>query len=131
MVLSSEHYNGPRITMMILPTHMLGSFALELFLKAWLLGSGTEKARVRDFGHDLRKLYAAAKKHGLPDISSLHEVVELFDAPHGDFVFRYIESGTIVTPANWPMVIPIMDILDTEVDELIGASASKGLQPGH
>ena len=132
MIWLSEHNQSQEHKVMtILPMHMLGAFALELFFKAWLLHAGKSSVEVKGYGHDLSKLHTDAKLAGLPDIPALDDVVHIFADPHKDFSYRYLESDITLTIANWPNVFMVVDHLDAAVDCYVGASASKGLQPGH
>lgn len=131
MIFTSPHYSGPRVIQATLPMHMLIGFALELLFKSWLLGSGEDSKKVRGFGHDISKLFDAATTDGLPTIPHLDKLVDLFAAPHADFSFRYLEEGAKIDTANWHNVFPLLDQLEIAVDTFIGASAERGLEPGH
>lgn len=128
--LSPDNQTEARIKLTILPAHMLGAFSLELFFKAWLLQSGMESAKVRKYSHDLNALYAATNAAGLPAIRNLSNVVSIFAEAHGDFTYRYIDQGDVVTTANWHNVFPVIDQLDFAVDRFIGASRWQGVEPG-
>ena len=125
----SPHRNAEpaRITLTVLPMHMLIGFSIELFLKAWLLQAQIPSRTVRNYGHDLRSLFTDAQASGLPSIYRLGELIELFAGPHEDFTFRYIEAGDTVQMANWQLAFPVLDQLDIAVDQFVGASASRGL----
>jgi hypothetical protein len=115
----------------ILASSMLLAFALELYLKAWLLGSGRASDEVRSYGHRLADLYAAALSKDLPRVESLGELVDHFAGPHKDFTFRYMDNVDEISVTNWAFAYGVLEALDLEIDDLLGASAEYGLRPGH
>lgn len=130
MLFSSPQRAGREIAT-ILPMHMLAGFALELFLKAWLLKAGLASLDVRGMGHDIKKLYRRSKEKNLPFVLGLDSVVDALAAPHGDYTFRYMNSSDKMVALGWAGTFPIFDQLDIAVDTFVGASASHGLLPGH
>ena len=124
MIFLSEHHEGHRVVLAALPLHMLVSFAMELYFKAWLLKFGVPSADVRKFGHRLADLHTAAKTANLPAIPSLDDVVRLFAGPQADFTYRYIGEKDDVRVAAWTVVFPILDQLDAAVDRFVGATAA-------
>ena len=132
MIFLSEHYEGDRIRALTFPMHMLAAFSIELYMKAWLLSAGVASQDVRKMGHKLGELYRAALRNGLERQPEFGAVIMLFGPQHEDFTYRYADpvDRTIHT-AVWGEVFPILDKLDIVVDEFIGASKSKGLEPGH
>ena len=128
--LSDEYKDKDEVTA-ILPMHMLAGFALELYLKAWLLGSNVDSKSVSKFGHDVCALYAEAIRVDLPTINGLEPLKNHLARPHADFTFRYLESSDIIQNTNWPVAFQVFGELDAVIDTMIGASASQGLPPGH
>ena len=132
MIFLSEHYKGDRIRALTFPMHMLAAFSIELFLKAWLLSAGVSSQDIRKMGHKLGDLYQAARRDGLEPQPEFGAVIMLFGPQHEDFTYRYAEPGNkMIHTAVWGEVFPILDKLDIVVDGFIGASRSKGLEPGH
>lgn len=131
MITLSEHYKKEYITTSILSIHLLGGFALELYYKSWLLGSGVSSKEVRNFRHDIKSLHDAAVGKELPSINGLIPLKDHLAGPHADFTFRYIEDGATVRNTNWPVAFQVFYQLDVTVDSHVGASASQGLTPGH
>lgn len=131
MVVLSPAYSGPQIGFAILPTNMLLGFALELYLKAWLLAKGDASQKVRAFGHKLDDLFARALHLGLPSVEKLADLVAVIDGPHREFTYRYIDGAVEIDMMTWPVIFPILDQLDMLVDGAVGASALSGLEPGH
>lgn len=131
MVLMNPLVQTEAVSLTILPTHMLLGFALELYLKAWLLSAGVPSTKVKAFGHRLAELFAEAQQTEMPTVARLDEVVALLDAPHREFTFRYIDGHQEIDAMNWPTVLPILDALDVAVDHAVGASALHGKLPGH
>lgn len=120
-----------RRTSVILPLNMLTGFALELYFKSWLLAAGRPSDKVRGFGHKVGSLFNEVLSEGMPAISQLDEVVNALASGHEDFTFRYLESGDQINLINWEPAFQALDQLDAAVDAKIGASAAKGLSPGH
>lgn len=131
MIFTSQHYCGSNIIAAVLPLHMLAAFALELYLKAWLLRAGVNSKEVRCFGHKIADLYESAKGRDLPTSHRLSELVSHFASPHADFTYRYIESYTKLDDTNWLLAFKVLEDLDRDVDVYLGASAAYGLEPGH
>lgn len=131
MIVLSDHYKDQNVVTTILPLHMLAGFALELYLKAWLLQAGRSSKEVKNYRHDIKTLYDHAKMDGLPAIEKLQELKDHFAGPHSDFTYRYIEPGSQMNDTNWTVAFRVFDELNREVDTFLGASAAHGLQPGH
>ena len=131
MIYRSVDYKDANIFAMVLPMHMLGAFALELYLKAWLLGASGASKDVKEFGHNIALLYNNARERGLPDIDRLENLKDHLASPHGDYTFRYINRGDKINNTNWPLAFKILTDLDKEVDAFVGASTAQGLKPGH
>src|SRR3569832_623825 len=115
MIFLSEHHEGHRVVLAALPLHMLVSFAMELYFKAWLLKFGVPSADVRKFGHRLADLHTAAKTANLPAIPSLDDVVRLFAGPQADFTYHYIGKKDNVHVAAWTENKPNHDQHDAAV----------------
>jgi hypothetical protein len=130
MIFKSNRYESHK-TAVILPLHMLAAFALELYLKSWLLGVGKTSGEVKKYGHDIQRLYDDATRYGLPNIDQLQDLVGHLAGPHEGFTYRYIDSKDRIENTNWPVAFNVLYQLDCEVDKSIGASASHGLEPGH
>lgn len=116
-----------------LPVHMLLGFSVELLLKAWLRHAGIEESELRraPFGHSLQNLYETARNRCLPTIPRLDAVISLLHGSHSDFTYRYFRSEGEYTTMDFGNLFRVLDALDMEVDRFIGASASRGLPPGH
>lgn len=132
LIRSSPHYSG-REPMMFLPIHLLFGFAVELYLKAWLSKAGIEPDALarRPYGHHLVNLYRGAIDAGLPNLAGLGEVISVLHGPHSRFEYRYFKSPSSFESLGALQITSSLERLDTEVDRFIGASASRGLEPGH
>lgn len=132
MIFRSPERNSPsREVLTILSINMLQGFAIELYFKAWLLAANYSSKSVRAYGHKVEKLYADAKKEGLPSTPFLDDLVAALSKGHEDYTFRYIDEGDTIANVHWERAFKVLDDLDTVVDAKIGASASHGLTPGH
>lgn len=132
LVLTSPHYRDRHVMMAIRPTHLLAGFALELYLKAWLLADG--EAEQGAHGHKLLTLYENALGRGFSNDDRIRELIGHIAEPHGqnrDYVYRYTAEGAEIKPLIWDAVLPIIDQIDNLVDAKVGASAHHGLAPGH
>lgn len=92
-LLRDHLYSGVQ---MVLPAHTLMGFAVENYLKTYLLKMGIPagQLRKRPINHDLQQLYGDALGLGLTDLGP--DFVALLDilAPrHKDFGFRYLKAG--------------------------------------
>jgi len=134
LILSSPHHRGQHAMMAIRPSHLLAGFAVELYLKAWLLADGRPSDAVQKQGHRLLDLYGSALARGFTNDARIRKLVENLAEPHGqnrDHVFRYSQASSEIKPLIWTSVLPIFDALDVVVDTHVGASASHGPKPGH
>ncbi len=134
LVQTSPHYIGQHVMMAIRPTHLLVGFALELYLKAWLLADGATPKKVRSLGHKLRDAFELAVARGLAEDNDIYLLVDHVAEPHGqdhDYVYRYSKVGSKIEPLNWDKAYPILHKLDEIVDAHVGASEHFGLKPGH
>lgn len=116
------------------PTHLLLGFALELYLKAWLLADSVSSDKVRQYKHKLLDLHGAAVSRGFPSDKDIEVLVSHMAAPHGqdgDYVYRYTDGNDDVPGVKWHIAWPIIEKLDMIVDEHVGASATYGHEPGH
>ena len=78
------------------PFGFLAGFSCELAFKAFCRGRGATDQNLLRLGHDLQACQAAALSYGLKlsrsaDVSRL---VELLQAPHGNFLLRYTPADT-------------------------------------
>lgn len=125
-----EHPNvsEEQVVFTVLPLNMLAGFALELLFKAWLLEAGVPSLTVIRFGHRIADLFAETERLGLPKIDNLDALVAALGPGHGDFTFRYIDSGTLVDIIVWPNVMPVFEALKEVVEAKIAAAG--GIPPG-
>lgn len=111
---------------------MLAGFAVELYLKAYLLHSGVsaEDLRKKKYGHDLDALAAEAKARGVPT-QSYQPLITLLATKHKSFEYRYMKTGENYPAMRLDSFFQRLNDLDVTVDTVIGARASKGLQPAN
>ncbi|NEW87042.1 hypothetical protein DU475_07170 [Rhodopseudomonas sp. WA056] len=114
-------------TSLFMGFHMLCGFAVELYLKAYLLHKGHSEGslRGRNVRHDLIKLHAMCVSEGLY-CSGADMLVGLLAKHHRDFSFRYMQREAIYHAADLCSVFSAFSHLDRAVDSAIGASASRG-----
>lgn len=132
MIVLHPTHEGINAISVSMPIHMLIGFALELYLKAWLLAAGVTSGilRSKEMGHNLQGLYESARSHGMPDTRDMQSLIDLVHKYHAGFDYRYMKEGTNYTLLNYPLCFEILNRLDEEVDGHVGASASLGLTVG-
>ena len=115
----------------VLAFHNLIGFAVELYLKSFLLHAGlTEKMlRSREMGHKLGALLEAAAKERFP-VMAARELVDYVGPGHETFEYRYMQEGATyaVKPLRW--IFEKLSELDIAVDMAVGASAAHNRAPG-
>jgi hypothetical protein len=118
---------------LFLPLHLLLGFALELYLKAWLLRSKIppNELKAKLVRHDLLRLYSMALAKGLTATDHLRELVDHLHEPHLKFRYRYADPSSIFKGTNVTLALAVLRELDMKVDAAVGASVAYGLKPGH
>lgn len=111
--------------------HLLIGFSIELFLKSWLLHSDVKSKSVRAAGHKLMTLYDLCRECAFPIVEGLPPLIRSIDEQHRTSAYRYLEPDGIYLHLSFKDAFITMDKLDYCVDDFIGASKSKGLEPGH
>lgn len=133
LALSSRFYKDGHVNLAIRPTHLLFGFALELYLKAWLLADGMPSKDVRRYGHKIIDLSQDAIKRGFPSDPAIIAIIDHVAKPHGqdgDYTYRYSGPKDEIVPLDWTAIWPAVQKLDSIVDTRVGASASHGLPAG-
>jgi hypothetical protein len=98
------------------PKYYLQLHAVELAGKAYLLAKGEEPDKVKKISHDLLRLFAECRNHGLvPAHPRAGWIVSLIAPVHADYRLRYIAPGETELPA--------FAELDSFCEELIGHGA--------
>jgi HEPN domain-containing protein len=116
----------------IFPAMFLYSHAVELFLKEYLRLAGYEEARLKQFGHRLRKLWTAARKEGivLEMPHAMDQLIPSLEAGHENYQFRYSEKSFNFYGPNWMQrdVAKLADAVAAKVQESrsIGACGNDG-----
>ena len=127
---SPERNTDARRILTVLSMMLLTGFSLELYFKAWLLAKGKTTEQVRSYSHRINDLYRDCRESGLA-VELLDQLVDAVATQHQDFTYRYIRDDAEIPLLNWNSTFAILDALDNKVDEVTGASASFGMQPGH
>lgn len=109
--------------------HMLCGFAVELYLKAYLLHKGHKERdlRKKEIGHDLLKLRELCLLEGLYH-SGADMLVGLLAKHHKEFEYRYMKREVTYWTEDLRTIFSAFSRLDRDVDAVIGASASRGLK---
>jgi hypothetical protein len=96
------------------PKYYLQIHAIELAGKAYLLANGEDPDQVRKIGHDLFRLFAECRNHGLTLAHPRADwIISLIAPVHADHRLRYIMEGETELP----------NFDDDFCDELIGHGA--------
>jgi uncharacterized membrane-anchored protein YjiN (DUF445 family) len=111
--------------------HMLCGFAVELYLKAFLIHKGHSETelRQRHIGHDLAQLRDKCRREGLLDTAA-DQLVELLAEKHSNFEYRYMKRTSEYRTMDLRAIFFAFTCLDRAVDTSIGASAARGKAPG-
>lgn len=130
VIVTSEHRNEKNDATFFLSTHLLIGFALELYLKSFLLAKGLSEEEIKkNFGHDLEHLYTKSIENGLS--RQYDKIIVIFKLGHSNLSYRYPKEG-----ADYP-VNPIDELffylskLDFEINTAAGASVEYGKQPSN
>lgn len=123
---STERLTLPNDTTFFLSFHMLAAFALELYLKAYLLSCDFTEKEMKEAGHNLEKLYGLAVSEGLKAFG-VAEMAKALHAHHSTFEYRYMRPDTNFRTASLGAIFQTFTALNRFVDTAVGASASKGL----
>ena len=107
---------------------LLAGFAVELYLKAYLIHRGVSTADLRKgaVAHKLAILAAMCKTKGLSDVK-LDWLVRKLGDHHASYEFRYMKPSSEFYPIDLHRLFKAFSRLDRAVDVAIGASASKRL----
>ena len=106
------------------PKYYLQIHAIELAGKAYLLAKGEDPEKVRKIWHDLTKLFAECRKHGLVlSHPRAGWIIGLIAPVHARHQLRYIVPGNTS--------LPMSDELDSFCDELIGHVARLNRENGY
>ena len=110
---------------------MLCGFAVELYLKAYLIHVGYKESELRSkhFWATTYRLLAACASKGLFN-SAADTLVNFFAERHKDFTFRYMKPDIIYNAISLQIAFSSFSHLDRAIDAFIGASAARGLKPG-
>ncbi|RWC31567.1 hypothetical protein [Mesorhizobium sp.] len=123
-------FQAPDDSSFYLSFHMLLGFAMELYLKSFLLQNGYEEKALRAAGvrHDLSKLLEMAEAKGLKERGAV-TLVDLLSEHHRSFGFRYTKAESEYPIINLQRVFEAFSSLDLAVDTVIGASVAHGKRP--
>ena len=131
LMMSSPHrYKLPDDVSLILSFHNLIGFAVELYLKSFLIRHEMveDDLRKHPFGHDLSNLIDEAKKRGFK-CEAGNNLVEYLPM-HKTLGFRYMKDGSTYNVARIDEIFWHLNTLNRYVDEVVGASAGHGKEPG-
>jgi HEPN domain-containing protein len=109
------------------PQYFLMSQSIELFLKAFIIGSGGTLAELKKFEirHSLKALFERASELGYRSKSEKTKaVIELLHPHHADHSFRYRKTGF----KTYPAIREGLDTLarmDSEISPVVSASVRR------
>lgn len=131
IVSSWDRLQATNDTSFILAFHNLVGFAVELYLKSFLLHAGLSEdvLRSRKMGHKLSALLDAAKDNGFPQAGA-QQIVDYVGPMHETFEYRYMQQGRSYTLMPLPWIFEKLSDLDNIVDAAVGASMAHNKQPG-
>lgn len=120
MMSSKERFNLNRDAALAMSAMLLGGFAIELYLKAYLQKKGVKDIKT----HDLKRLFNLCKEKGFKDIEDprIRALIELFAERHKSGEFRYIKKGKYKHKlCNLPAFFDWFSVLDGVVTEATGS----------
>lgn len=128
---SPDRMSVPDDMTFFLSLHMLWGFAVELYLKSFLMHRGWTEKKLRSIAlrHNLQALAAAADEAGLK-LREINMLVELLGEKHASFGYRYAKPDGQHRVPKLNAVFASLSALDEAVDKAIGASVSRGRTPG-
>lgn len=128
IVTSPDRYTVPSDLTFVLSYHLLLGFAVELYLKAYLLNSGRLESELRSASirHNLEKLLELSELDGF-DLPAAKKLVDYFSVQHANFEYRYMKLDSSFFLRFQADVFAELDELDAYVDDKVGASFSKGI----
>jgi hypothetical protein len=94
------------------PKYFLLCHAIELALKAYILGQGGTEKEAKKIRHDLTAAWSRAVALGFPSSTELETIVRLVAPPHRDYSFRYSNQ-------SWTHMLPSANMFDVTVSGLI------------
>jgi hypothetical protein len=117
-------------TTFILPYHMLLGFAVELYLKSYLTHTGHTECELRSGSvrHNLKKLLELSEADGFTE-PKVTPLVNYLNDQHASYEYRYMKPEGVYDVRCQADVFAELDELDAYVDNVIGASVSRGLLP--
>ncbi|MDE5451924.1 hypothetical protein GWE18_03405 [Bradyrhizobium sp. CSA112] len=119
----------PDDTTFFMAFHMLCGFAVELYLKAYLVHRGFSERHLKDLGHHLLKIRELCVSEGLHD-SGADMLVGLLARHHKGLNYRYMKRETSYQTESLRTIFSAFSSLDRTVDGAIGASAARGKAVG-
>jgi hypothetical protein len=94
------------------PKYFLLSHAIELAIKAYILGKGDSERATKKIKHDLDAALVRAVELGLQPSTDLQKIVRRIAPAHRDYSFRYSSQ-------TWTHFLPSTDSFESTVAELI------------
>ncbi len=130
MMISPVRFSLPDDTPYHLSFHMLCGFAVELYLKSYLVEQGiTDNQLMRPpFGHDLKSLYEECSVRKFKNSGAL-ALIEYFGDYHKQLIFRHAKRDVDYPVPNIRAMFTAFSKLDSYIDKVTNARASRGLPP--
>jgi hypothetical protein len=128
MMASPCRFQLPDDTTLILSFHHLVGFAVELYLKSFLIKQGISEKELmfKPYGHNLNNLLQKAKENSF----KCQECDELVSGlkQHETYEYRYLKNETNYRLQPIYFIFELLNALDFYVDTIIGASVDRGLE---
>ncbi len=123
---SAEHLSDAdlRVTHPQAPVTFLFCHAIELYLKAYLRGTGTDVAQLKQLGHRVTNLAQSAVKSGLAINAEHSEILNHIDDADVAIEARYIVTGFKTVPTN-----EALSKVASVLDEVICGALAKAHHP--
>jgi hypothetical protein len=114
--------DGNRDSLFFAIYNVLG-FTVELYLKAYLANSGMRDNELwaREYGHNLKNLFAEARRRGFAvRLNDMAAIIDFLAAGHGEYAYRYVQDEGVLNYFNDlnPVVYALQQVHVSMQDDL-------------
>lgn len=111
LIVTHPDFEGAVVPATILSVNMLLGFAMELYLKAWLMDVGETKNLRGTIRHNLKGLRDLGRVNDLPEVPGLDVLVDFLHPRHLDHSNRYMKQGDY-EQVNFALAEQIFALMD-------------------
>ena len=123
--------DNPDVSMLyLLPMLQLTAQSAECYLKAWATIAGYSQKEIKDFGHNLTKIFGHCMQRKEIRIADLHVILNKLDDDYKKNYFRYRPHIYIYPMSNFGKALETLATLDSELDQIIKLDEQVVRYPG-